>query len=301
MMAANSSRIGAQGAKPAEAFGASTITAALSTNTATLPLEATPPVSSEQPAGVVEMPPATIGPLSLRISASRGDPGAEFEIAARMAEGKGVKQDFKQAMVWFQRAANHGLAPAQYRLGTLYERGLGDKVDLQRARVWYKRAADQGNVKAMHNLAVLSAGRESGKPDYTTAAHWFNEAAERGLADSQFNLGVLYENGLGVPLDGQQAYKWYALAVRGGDKEAAKRRDQLATKLDQASFAAAEQMVPRGTPSLRILPRTIRASVPKACALAVSRGRLHRRLPACIPPQKHHPPTDSSSTSPIAA
>jgi localization factor PodJL len=146
-------------------------------------------------------------------------------------------------MAWFQRSANHGLAPAQYRLGTLYERGLGEKVDLQRARIWYKRAADQGNIKAMHNLAVLSAGRESGKPDYATAAHWFTQAAERGLADSQFNLGVLYENGLGIPQDYQQAYKWYALAVRGGDKEAAKRRDLLATKLDQASFTSAEQLV----------------------------------------------------------
>ena len=244
LAASTSLRPGQPAPKSAETLDAATIPTSLPASGTGRPNDPAPSVVGEQTGIAVELPPATVGPLSLRLAAQRGDPGAEFEVAARLAEGKGVKQDFKLAMTWFQRAANHGLAPAQYRLATLYERGLsGSKPDLQRARVWYKRAADQGNVKAMHNLAVLSAGRESGKPDYATAAQWFTEAAERGLPDSQFNLGVLYENGLGVAQDGQQAYKWFALAVRGGDKEAAKRRDQMATKLDPAAFAAAEQLV----------------------------------------------------------
>mgnify|MGYP003338068922 CR=1 FL=1 len=143
---------------------------------------ATEDLPNEAPDGA-ELPPATIGPLSLRLAAQRGDPGAEFEVAARFAEGKGVKTDFKKAMEWYQRAAQKGFVPAQYRLATIHERGLAGKADLQRARVWYKRAAEQGNVKAMHNLAVLSAGREAGTPDYPNAAQWFQEAADRGLAD----------------------------------------------------------------------------------------------------------------------
>jgi len=119
-----------------------------------------------------EMPPALIGPTSLRLAAAEGDPSAEFEVAARFAEGKGIRQDFKQAARWYQRSASQGFALAQYRLGTLYERGLAVSADLARARVWYARAAELGNVKAMHNLAVLSAGRDRSTPDYTTAAHW---------------------------------------------------------------------------------------------------------------------------------
>jgi localization factor PodJL len=193
-------------------------------------------------ASALEMPPAAIGPTSLRIAAQRGDPSAEFEVAARFAEGRGVKQDFKLAMGWYQRSAQKGLAVAQYRLGTLYERGMTGKPDLQRARIWYKRSAEQGNVKAMHNLAVLSAGRE-GAPDYTTAAQWFTEAAGYGLADSQFNLGVLHETGLGVPKDIKQAYKWFALAAKGGDKEAIRRRDQALARLDVGDVKAAEDLV----------------------------------------------------------
>jgi localization factor PodJL len=191
----------------------------------------------------VEMPPLLIGPNSLRHAAAHGDPSAQFEVAARFAEGKGVPQSFEQAAVWYERAGTRGLAQAQYRLATLYERGLGVKGDLAKARAWYQRAALLGNLKAMHNLAVLSAGRDKGASDYAAAAQWFTEAAEHGLADSQFNLGILHENGLGMPKDPVTAYKWYALAAASGDKDAARRRDLLKPKLDKASLAAANDAV----------------------------------------------------------
>jgi localization factor PodJL len=190
-----------------------------------------------------ELPILAIGPHSLRLAAARGDASAQFEVAARFAEGKGVEKDFGQAAVWYRRAATQGLAAAQYRLATLYEQGLGVKGDVAQARLWYQRAAEQGNLKAMHNLAVLSAGRDAAKPDYSAAARWFNEAAEHGLGDSQYNLGVLYESGLGVPKSAAAAYNWFALAAAGGDKEASRRRDLVRAKLDPAALRAADRQI----------------------------------------------------------
>lgn len=191
----------------------------------------------------LDLPPASVGPLSLRMAAANGDPSAEFEVGARLAEGKGTDQSFKDAAKWYQRSAARGFVQAQYRLGTLYERGLGMKPDLARAEDWYKRAADQGNIKAMHNLAVLSANQTKGTPDYATASHWFTEAAERGLSDSQFNLAVLHENGLGVTQDLKVAYKWLSLAAKSGDKEATHRRDLLKGKLSADDLASAENLI----------------------------------------------------------
>lgn len=187
------------------------------------------------------MPPASVGPLSLRLAAANGDPSAEFEVAVRLDEGRGVPRDIDEAVIWYQRSAARGFAPAQYRLGTLYERGLGVTADRGRAMAWYKSAAEKGNVKAMHNFAVLSA---SGDPvDFRTAAHWFSEAATRGLVDSQYNLAVLYETGRGVTRDLKQAYKWFALAARGGDKEAVRRRDRVKWMLNATELKAAEALV----------------------------------------------------------
>jgi localization factor PodJL len=195
------------------------------------------------PSTPFDLPVATVGPLSLRLAAANGDPSAQFEVGARLAEGKGTPQNFKEAAMWYQRSAEQGLAQAEYRLGTFYERGLGVKADRALAEALYKRAAEQGNIKAMHNLAVLSANQTDQSPDYATAAQWFEQAAQRGLADSQFNLAILYENGLGVGRDLKQAYMWISLAAREKDTDAARRKSILRGKLTADELAAAERMV----------------------------------------------------------
>ena len=191
----------------------------------------------------LDLPPVSVGPLSLRIAAANGDASAEFEVAARLAEGKGTEQNYGEALRWYQRSAAKGFAQAQYRLGTFYERGLGVPQDVERAKVWYTRAAEQGNVKSMHNLAVLAAGGDSSNPDYAGARSWFVKAAEHGLADSQYNLGVLLENGLGTKVDKANAYKWYALAAKNGDTDALERRDALKAAFTPEVLKAADRLV----------------------------------------------------------
>ncbi len=201
-----------------------------------------PAVASGQASSALDLPPATVGPLSLRMAAAAGDVSAEFEVASRLAEGKGTDQNFKEAIRWYHRSAAQGFAQAQYRLGTLYERGLGVPADVARAKSWYQRSAEHGNVKAMHNLAVLAAGRASPSPDYATAAQWFAKAAAYNLPDSQFNLAVLTESGLGVERDMVTAAKWFILATKSGDKEALRRRDLIKKQMQPADYAAAEKL-----------------------------------------------------------
>lgn len=212
-------------------------------------LQAPDAKQGESRAAPLDIPAATVGPLSLRLAAANGDPSAEFEVGARMAEGKGTPQNFQEAAKWYARSADRGFAQAQYRLGTFYERGLGLKPDRKLAAAWYQRAADQGNVKAMHNLAVLSASQTDEAPDYTTAAQWFEQAAKHGLADSQFNLAILYENGLGVKRDLKQAYMWISLAAHDKDATAVRRRDILRGKLTAEEIAAADQMIAEWRPA----------------------------------------------------
>ena len=117
------------------------------------------------------------------------------------------------------------------------------KKDLDKARQLYLQAADKGNAKAIHNLAVLYAEGIDGKPDYRTAAQWFRKAADRGVADSQYNLGILYARGIGVDQNLAESYKWFALAAQQGDQDAAKKRDDVAGRLDQQSLVAARLAV----------------------------------------------------------
>ncbi len=182
-------------------------------------------------------------PQDLRSAAASGAPAAQFEMAARYADGRGVGKDLAQAAAWFERAASQEFAPAQYRLGAMYEKGNGVERDLEKAREWYQRAAERGHVKAMHNLAVLIAEGAAGKPDYGTAAQWFRSAAEHGVRDSQYNFAILNARGLGVAQDLVQSYMWFSLAAVQGDEDAARKRADVAARLDARQLSRARQLV----------------------------------------------------------
>jgi localization factor PodJL len=210
-------------------------------------LDTTPTGAISPSASAAKAPPADLAaaipaglPQALHDGAAAGDAGAEFELALRLLDGRGVARDPHAAAQWFEQAANRGLPIGEYRLAALYEKGVGVTRDLAAAMSWYAKAATAGNARAMHNLAVMHAeGSIGGKPDYATAAEWFRKAGQFGVRDSQFNLGILYARGLGVPQDLGQAWLWFSLAAQQGDVDAGRKRDDVAAKMDQAAVNAA--------------------------------------------------------------
>jgi localization factor PodJL len=178
---------------------------------------------------------------ALKDQAEKGDAAAQFELAARFAEGRGVDRDPATAMSWFQKAAAQGQPQAEYRLGVIFEKGLGVPRDARKAEDNYQKAAGQGHVRAMHNLAVIEAEGVDGKPDYASAAQWFRRAADYGVRDSQFNLAILYARGMGVSQNMQLSYIWFAAAADQGDADAAKKRDEIAGRLSASDLAAAKK------------------------------------------------------------
>ena len=178
---------------------------------------------------------------SLRDATATGQPNAQYELAMRLFEGRGLPKDQSAAARWFERAASLGLAPAQYRLGSMYEKGIGVARDPAAAKRWYLKAAEAGNARAAHNLAVMSAEPGEGAPNYAEAVKWFRRAAELGVRDSQYNLAILYARGLGVERDLGQSWFWLSLAAQQGDADAATKRDEIAREMDPAAFASAAE------------------------------------------------------------
>ncbi|TLG78719.1 SEL1-like repeat protein [Methylocystis sp. B8] len=245
------------------------------------------PVAAQQnidpmPTGAIEATPLSPGDALAAIKrlAVEGDPAAQYEMGARLVEGRGAARDAKAAARWFEKAAETGLVPAQYRLGSMYEKGVGVERDYGLARLWYERAAGSGNARAMHNFAVLLAEGGDGKPDYVAAADWFRRAAEYGVRDSQFNLAILYARGLGVSRDLVQAYAWLSAAADQGDDDAAKKRDEIGARLDSRELAAAKSIA---------TGFRVKAPIPEANDVPVFRtggGEGAREQPPVKPPVK---------------
>jgi len=70
------------------------------------------------------------------------------------ANGRGVTQDFAEAVKLYKEAADQGYAVAQDNLGIMYNEGHGVPQDLAEAVKWWRKAAEQGNASAQDHLAA---------------------------------------------------------------------------------------------------------------------------------------------------
>ena len=63
----------------------------------------------------------------------------------RCTRGRGVPQDYVEAVKWFRLAADQGLDCAQYNLGIMYANGHGVPQDFVSAHMWLNLSAAQGD------------------------------------------------------------------------------------------------------------------------------------------------------------
>lgn len=163
------------------------------------------------------------------------------------ARGRGVPQDYHEAMKWYRLAAEAGDAAGEYNLGYMYDEGHGVTPDPAEALKWYRLAADKGYATAQSNLGLMYAMGRGVPRDDAEAVRCFRRAAEAGLGAAQFNLAGMYFKGNGVPQDPVLAYMWCDLAVAhadGAEKSTkyAAGRDQIGARLNPAQLAQAQRL-----------------------------------------------------------
>lgn len=114
-------------------------------------------------------------------------------------------------------------AVAQSNLGTMYDDGRGVDQDYKEALRLYGLSAAQGNAYAQFNLGAMYDNGRGVTVDKTEAVKWYRLAAAQGSVLAQFNLGVMYDKGEGVAQDLIQSYKCLYLASRKANSIAWKR------------------------------------------------------------------------------
>ena len=176
------------------------------------------------------------------LAAEKGHSGAQAFLGAMYANGRGVTQDDKEAAKWYRMAAEQGLDDAQYLLGAMYEEGGGVPQDDREAVKWFRLAAEQGHNSAQVSLGAMYANGRGVPQDDREAVKWYRVAAEQGDASAQFKLSAMYLLGRGVPQDYVQAHMWLNLAGANGKGEAAKLRDELAEKMTPQQLAEAQRL-----------------------------------------------------------
>ena len=96
-----------------------------------------------------EEPELTPGLIQLiREKADQGNAEAQAVLGAMYDNGKGVRQEYTEAVKWYRRAAEQGIATAQFNLGMAYKNGQGIPQNYWEAYVWHSLAAANGHKKA---------------------------------------------------------------------------------------------------------------------------------------------------------
>lgn len=132
-------------------------------------------------------------------------------LASTLAPGQNIHD-----IARLKREAGHGNANSQFWLGVAYERGKGVNQDYKNALRWLAKSAKQGNADAQNMLGMMYEDGEGVPVDFARAARLYRAACEhrpdRGGAGQGCNhLAELYLDGHGVKQSRVEAYKYFKL------------------------------------------------------------------------------------------
>jgi len=89
------------------------------------------------------------------LSATQGNPTAQFNLANMYRQGVGVKQDYIRAFKLYTESANQGDSDAQNSLGIMYYNGNGIKKDKSKAYQFLLKAGAQEHTLALQNMMII--------------------------------------------------------------------------------------------------------------------------------------------------
>ncbi len=153
-------------------------------------------------------------------AADMGHAGAQFMLGFYYQQGRGVKQDYAEAVKRYHQAAEQGHADACGALGTLNHQGLELDQNYHEAARWYQKGAEGGSAEAEFGLAVLYSDGLGVEQNAAEAFKWFHRAAQNGNERAALNVGLYYLNGKGVAPDPARAFEWFIRSADAGSVQA---------------------------------------------------------------------------------
>jgi hypothetical protein len=172
----------------------------------------------------------------LVMSANQGLPKAELLLGSLYESGEAGEKDMSKALALYRKAAEAHEPHAGCRIADMYREGRGVPQDQEEMAKWLRGDAEQGCAGAQYKLAIYAELNN----DIPQALDWFRRAGTNCAPQAQSALGDRLSEGFSVPRNDAEAYMWYTLASRAGDRPAGASARLLRAKLTQEQIAEAE-------------------------------------------------------------
>jgi len=181
-----------------------------------------------------------VEPKFLR-NAKAGDGFAQAQMSEAFWEGFGVPQNNQQAAKWAKMSFDQENSFGLCMYAQLLDRGAGVRQDSKQALDLWQRAANAGEGWAYAKLGDRYLQGYGGvNKDYAKAVFLLQVAASKGNHWAMGNLGQCYENGWGVPVDWLEAEKLYRRGAEGG-RHGVLSRNYLAALLEKKALDSKQE------------------------------------------------------------
>ncbi len=186
--------------------------------------------------------------------------GLQQAAMAGFAEGATAynNKNYAAALKEITPLAKAGNPDAQHLLGLMYYMGRGVPQDYKQALEWHRKAALQGKADAQYVVGAMYYTGNAVIQDHKQAVTWFRKAAEQGHPDAQQALGLMYRYHMaGMPQDNVIAYMLWNLAAANGSMNAAEQRSAVVKSMTPAQIEEGQALSASWKPNTP-LPRQSR-------------------------------------------
>lgn len=149
-------------------------------------------------------------------AAQNGDANAYYWLGCFYYQGEGTKQNYTEALKYFQKAANNGDAYSYAWIAKIYYYGNGCAQNYEEAFKWLLKAANAGQTVVYGWLGSVYYEGKGCNKNYDEAIKWFKKAASIGDSVAYSWLGEMYFKGKGTSINEAEGFKWTKKAAETG-------------------------------------------------------------------------------------
>lgn len=140
--------------------------------------------------------PVTGTVADIKRRADDGDGDAQYALALAYFHGHETVRNRDQARVYAKRSADNGSMHGMLFWALLIEEGLVADLGIRDAVPYYEGAANAGHVWAAYRLGLLygagaGAGKDEVAQDHSRSLHWMGMAAARGDEGAKEHLNCM--------------------------------------------------------------------------------------------------------------
>ena len=153
------------------------------------------------------------------------DEEAQFALTKMCFDGHLDAEQIAKLFEWVNANSSLGNGYAHFNVALMHERGMGGiKQDYKTAVEYYEKAIKEDVVDAYCNLGniyALGLAEEQGIPrNMYKGIQYLAKGAEEGSRQAAYTLGCLYEKGEFIPQDHRKACYYLVLATLAGHDQA---------------------------------------------------------------------------------